>query len=77
MSKRGSAHRWADFFDTGIQNLFPHMASASILAVPMMTSSLSMYVFFVHNKICFLIACYLKISLEVTFQIALVSTITV
>jgi hypothetical protein len=60
VSKHGSAHRRADFFDTGIQNLFPHMASASILVVPMMMRSSRMYSFFAHNKIYFLIACFLK-----------------
>jgi hypothetical protein len=42
----------ADFFDTGIQNLFD-TTSASVLAVNTLRSSLSMYVFFVYNKIFF------------------------
>jgi hypothetical protein len=39
----------ADFFDSGIQSLFPDMISASITAVTTLRSSLSMYVCFVYN----------------------------
>jgi hypothetical protein len=35
----------ADFFDTGIQNLFPDATNASIPAVTMLTNSFSMYAF--------------------------------
>jgi hypothetical protein len=38
----------ADFFDTGKQKLISHMTSASIPAVTMLRSSLSMYIFFAH-----------------------------
>jgi hypothetical protein len=55
-----------DFFDTGIQNLFPEMTGASIPMVTMLRSSLSMYVFFVYN-IFFLIACFGNSSLKGTF----------
>jgi hypothetical protein len=61
----------SDFFDTGIQNLFPDMTGASIPMVTMLRSSLRMYVFFVYNFF-FLIACFVNSSLEVTFRIALV-----
>jgi hypothetical protein len=39
--------------------------------VTMLRSSLSMYIFFVYNTF-FLIACFVNISPEVTFQIVLV-----
>jgi hypothetical protein len=47
----------ADFFDSGIQTLFPDTINASITAVTTLRSSLSMYVFFVYNDF-FLIACF-------------------
>jgi hypothetical protein len=43
----------ADFFDTGIQNLFPNTTTISVLAVTMLRSSLSMYVSFIYNNIFF------------------------
>jgi hypothetical protein len=43
----------ADFFHTGIQNLFPDITSASIPVVITFRSSLSMYVFFVYNTFFF------------------------
>jgi hypothetical protein len=51
---QGVNERWlssqaADFFDTGIQNLFPYMTSASLLTVTILRISLSMYVFFLYN----------------------------
>jgi hypothetical protein len=59
---------------TGIQNLFANTGT-SVPAVTMLRSSVSMYVFFVHNKF-FLIACFGDSSLEVTFRIALVHMYT-
>jgi hypothetical protein len=56
----------ADCFDTGYKYLLPDTTSASIPAVTMLRSSLSMYVFFI-------IACFANSSLEVTFSIALIS----
>jgi hypothetical protein len=38
-----------DFFDTGMQNLFPSMTSASILVVITLRNSLSTCIFFVYN----------------------------
>jgi hypothetical protein len=38
----------ADFFETGIKDLFPNMTSASILGVTTLMSSLSMYIFFLY-----------------------------
>jgi hypothetical protein len=55
-----------DFFDTGMQKLFPDK-SASILAVTMLISSLSIYIFFFVYNTFFLIACFVNSSLEVTF----------
>jgi hypothetical protein len=61
-----------DYFDTGIQKLFPHTTLASILAVTTLRSSLSVYVcIYVHNNF-FLIACFVNSSPEVPFRIALV-----
>jgi hypothetical protein len=48
----------ADFFDTGIKKRIPY-TSASIQAVTTMRSSLSIYLFFLYNKIAFLVACFL------------------
>jgi hypothetical protein len=48
-----------DFFDTAYRNVFFDSTSASVLAVTMLRSSLSMYVFFINS------------SLEFTFRIAL------
>jgi hypothetical protein len=62
----------ADFYDTGIQNLFPDTTSASIPEVTMLRSSLGAYTFFICNKIVFLIACFVNSSPEVTFRIAIV-----
>jgi hypothetical protein len=39
----------ADFFGTGIQNLFPDTTNASIQAVTTLRSSLNMYLFSVYN----------------------------
>jgi hypothetical protein len=50
------------------ENLFPDTASASAPTVTMFRSSLSMYVFFVHNKFCFLVACFVNSSPEDTFE---------
>jgi hypothetical protein len=61
----------ADFLDTGIKNLFPDK-SATIPAVTMLRSSLSMHVFFVYNTF-FPIACFVNCSPEVIFRTALVS----
>jgi hypothetical protein len=45
VSKRGSAHRWQDYFDTGIQILIPRYDKCSIPVVTTLRSSWSMYVF--------------------------------
>jgi hypothetical protein len=47
------------------------MTSASVAVVTMSRSSLSIYIFFVHNNF-FLIACFVNSSLEVTFRISYV-----
>jgi hypothetical protein len=70
--KTSPSSQAADFFDTGIQKLIPNMTITSILAVIMLRSSLSTYIFFLYNKFSFLIACFVYSSLEVTFRIALV-----
>jgi hypothetical protein len=62
----------AEFFDTGIQKLIPDMTNASIQAVTMLWSSLSMYLFLYYNKTLFHIACFFNISLEITFRITLI-----
>jgi hypothetical protein len=54
-----------DFFDTGIQNVFSDITSASIPAVTTLRCSLSMYVVFVYN-IFFLISYFLNSSPKVT-----------
>jgi hypothetical protein len=41
------------------KNVFPYITSASIQAMTMLRSSLSMYLFFLHNKISLLTACFL------------------
>jgi hypothetical protein len=43
----------ADIFDTGIKERIPRLTSASVLEVTTLRSSLSMHVFFVHNKFIF------------------------
>jgi hypothetical protein len=62
----------ADFFETGIQKLFPIMTNASSSVVSMLRSNLSMYIFFVY--VFSLTACFVNSSLklEVTFRIAVV-----
>jgi hypothetical protein len=73
MSKRGWAHRRWTSLTQAYKNLFPDTTSASVPAVTVLRSSLSMYVFFfVHNKFCFLIACFVNSSPEDTFRIALI-----
>jgi hypothetical protein len=57
----------ADFFDTGIQKLIPWYESASIPVVTTLRSSLSMYVCLYTYNNCFLVACFVNSSLEVTF----------
>jgi hypothetical protein len=57
-------------FDTGIKNLF-HDTGTSVPAVTTWKNSLSMYVFFIYNNF-FRIVCFVNISPEVTFRIALV-----
>jgi hypothetical protein len=39
----------ADFFDIGIQNLYHDTTSALVLAVTVMRSGLSMYIFFIYK----------------------------
>jgi hypothetical protein len=61
----------ADFFDIGIQNLFPYDTNASVLAVTTLKSSISIYICFVYNNF-FVIACFVNSSPKVAFWIALV-----
>jgi hypothetical protein len=61
----------ADFFDTGIQKLRPHVTSASIPTVTMLRSSLCVNVF-LYIILSFLVACFVNSSPEVTFQKALI-----
>jgi hypothetical protein len=48
--KRGWTHRHQTSLTQTYKNIFPNMTSTSILAVTMLSSSLSLYVFFVHNN---------------------------
>jgi hypothetical protein len=57
----------ADFFEKGIQNLFPDMASASVLAVTTLRSSFKSVCIFLYIIIFFLIVCFVNTSPEVTF----------
>jgi hypothetical protein len=59
----------AELLTQAYKNLFPDMTSASILVVTMLRSSLSIHVYFVHNFSP--VACFVNVSLEVTFQMAL------
>jgi hypothetical protein len=69
--KHGWAHRQQTSLTQIYRNLFPNVASASVPAVTVLRSSLSMYVFL--WIIFFFIACFVNSSLlEVTFWIALV-----
>jgi hypothetical protein len=49
----------ADFFDTSLQKLIPFMTRASVQAVTMLRSSLSMYLFFEYNTIFFSLLLFL------------------
>jgi hypothetical protein len=55
------------------KNLFLDMTSASVPAVTMLSSSLSVYVFFIYNNF---FHCFVNSSPEVTFQIALIILVT-
>jgi hypothetical protein len=71
VSKSGWAHRRHTSLTQAYKTLFPDMTGASMLAVTKLRSSLSMYVFFVHNHF-FLLACLVNSKPEVTFWIALI-----
>jgi hypothetical protein len=71
-AKCGWAHRWQISLTHAYKNLFPN-TSASITLVTMLRSSLSMYIFFVYNKIFFIVACFVNSSPKVTSWIALIS----
>jgi hypothetical protein len=62
----GGRLRWTHAY----KNLFRNTTGASILAVTMLRSSLSMYIFFVYNN--FFLPLLVNNSLEITFWIALV-----
>jgi hypothetical protein len=68
--KRGWAHMRQTSLTQAYKNLFPNTISASIPAVTMLRSSLSMYVFLVNNNF-FLIACFVNSSPEAALRIAL------
>jgi hypothetical protein len=61
----------AEFFDTGIKNVFPDTTSASISVVITLKSSSSMYVF-EYNNIFLVIACCVNSSPEFTFRVTFV-----
>jgi hypothetical protein len=69
-TRRSWAHRRQTSLTWTYKNLLPDKTSASILAVTMLRSNLSMYVFFVYNNF-FLIACFVDNSLDLTFWIDL------
>jgi hypothetical protein len=48
------SYRHHTSLEQAYKNLFPDVTSASISAVITLRSSLSMNIFFVHNKFCFL-----------------------
>jgi hypothetical protein len=63
-------HRQLTYLTQAYKNLFPDMTGAAVLAVTMLSSSLSMYVSCI--EYFFLIACLVKSLLQVTFWISLI-----
>jgi hypothetical protein len=76
VSKHDWAHRLQNSFTRVYKNLFHDTKIASIPALTMLRSNLSMYVYFICNKIFCLIAYSVNSSPEVTFVVALVFSIT-
>jgi hypothetical protein len=72
VSKRGSAQWQQTPLTQAYRNLLPDMTGASIQAVTMLRSSLSMYLFLVYNKLFFLVTSFFNSSPEPTFRIVLV-----
>jgi hypothetical protein len=64
----------ADLLTRECNNFSPDMTSNSILAVTTLRSSLSIYVLFRYNKLCFLSDRFVNNSPEITFRTDLVVT---
>jgi hypothetical protein len=75
VSKHDWAHRLQASLIQAYKNVFPDNTSASVLALTMLRSSWSIYVFFVYNNF-FLIACFVNSSPKVAIWIALVHIIS-